>query len=101
MAVLILALCVVAVSGFLGWLSRSSAFTDRMGTACGLGQAKIEELLTVKYSDMASGNDTVSGFTRQWTVTTNGSLKILDVTVNWSSYDGAHRSITLTDAIGR
>ncbi len=88
--------------GLLGILAESSAavrgnrFADQATAGTGLAQAKIEELKSMRFDDLASGadgslldaNGAAGGlFTRSWTVTSqtiNGvSAKQMTVTVSW------------------
>ena len=94
-ALLVLVLGIASAVAFLAAITRASVITERTTTASGLAQAKIEELLTVKYSDLAGGSDTTADFQRTWTVTGDGHSKTATVNLIWTDIDGHARDLSM------
>ncbi len=78
---------------------RANAFSMRMTTAVSLAQDVVDDLMQMSYALATSGQDRVSIYNRLWTVTTDASMKTVDVTVSWSSIDGDIQRVTLSTMI--
>jgi len=98
-ALLVLAMVVFSVTGFLSWLVRSGAFARNVTAGTALAQEKLEALLASDYADVADGSDTVAGYERRWTVTLDGQLKVIRVAVRWDNALGTFREIHVKSAV--
>ena len=59
------------------WSNKTTAATQLM-------QEKLEQLRTLKDVGMTNGSDTAGGFTRRWSITSEGShLRKIDVEIEW------------------
>jgi hypothetical protein len=96
---LILSVFVLAVNGFVGSLVRSGSLCDGMTGGVFLGQQKIEELKTVRLSELTSGSDIIERYTRRWTVTGGTASKTVEVIVSWNMGTGGGRQVVLRNAM--
>jgi Tfp pilus assembly protein PilV len=66
---------------------RMNAFAADMASALGVGEAKVEEIHGMAYSNVVAGADTVDDYTRAWTVNTGvqPGVKMVVVTVAWTN----------------
>jgi prepilin-type N-terminal cleavage/methylation domain-containing protein len=99
---LILAAGLLAVAGLAPMVIKTNAYGNHLTEASTFAQAKMEEFRSTR---PAPGNgsdavDSVTGvrFTRKWSVTPNGEMKMITVTVEW--VDVTRHSIELSTIIG-
>jgi len=77
-----------------------------MTEAATFAQDKLEELRAIKWENLIDGNNTDQqggstgiNYTRNWNVTTNGSLKTIAINVNWN--DRTPHSIRLVSVLSQ
>ena len=90
-ALLILAICLLALAGLMVTTTRNSSFGGHMTEASTFAQDKLEQLRVSPWDGVATGNDTTLGstgitYTRNWTVTpnTSGDQRWVSITINWT-----------------
>jgi len=81
---------------------RGTSFGNKVTEATTFAQDKMEELRTVDWNGLQDGNDTISGsqgirYQRTWTVAPTGTMKAINLAVNWN--DGHDHSIQITSVI--
>ena len=81
---------------------RGTSFGNKVTEATTFAQDKMEELRTVDWNGLQDGNDTISGsqgiqYQRTWTVVPAGTMKAINLAVNWN--DGHDHSIQITSVI--
>ena len=101
-ALLILAVGLLAVAGLMTMTIKTNAYGNHLTEASTFAQAKMEEFRSA-HSAVGNGSDTVDSgtgvrFTRRWSVTANGEMKNITVTVEW--VDRINHSIELSTIIG-
>ena len=96
-------LVMVGTMGLSSSTLRANAHSSRMTSAVTLVQDMVDDLRDRRFSKVASGSDTDSSgiFERSWVVTTNGSTKHVDVTVQWLTTDQIVRQVTLSTITAR
>lgn len=94
----ILVAAVTSAVMFFGSIGRAAALTERLAAGMQLAQAKIEDLLQEPYGSMASGSDTVDGFSRSWVLSDESSRVDIDVTVLWQDIAGNSHTVQLHTA---
>ena len=99
---LILAVGLLAVAGLTTMTIKTNAYGNRLTEASTFAQAKMEEFRST-HPAVGSGSDTVDSvtgarFTRRWSITPKGEMKIITVTVEWA--DITLHSIELSTIIG-
>ena len=97
----ILAVGVMSVINLRRWVVRGTQFNIQHTAATFLAQDKIEELVAAPYDTVASGSDSTQSMSRAWTVATVGNYKTVDVSISWTSMDGAARSTQLKTILVR
>lgn len=95
----ILLVGVLAVVGFLGGLIRSNIFTRGTAAATLYGQQVVERVLTSEYQDMLSGQDSVDGYDRRWTIVSSNGMKSVVVTVSWKNLDARTHSLVVRSGL--
>lgn len=87
---------------------RGNAFAADLSEGTAVTQREIETLLSIPYTALASGNDTVTGsrgnvFTRTWTVTSpTADIRVISVTSTWTDRTLPRpRAVTLTTVRAR
>ena len=105
-ALIILSFSLLALAGLMVTTTKNNSFGSHMTEAATLAQDKLEELRAIKWDDLNEGNHTDPAqqegstginYTRNWNVTTNGSLKTVTITVNWN--DRTAHSIRLVSVL--
>ena len=94
-ALALLVLGVMSAVMFIGSVERSAAFTEHVTAGMELGQAKIEDLLLSKWSDMTDGSDATSIYSRTWTLSGEPDTKTIEVAVAWNDFGGYSRTVTV------
>lgn len=100
-AVVLFAVGMMGIYGLMGTLVRVNSLADRVSSAAAQAEAKIEELRGEGFASIAAGSDSVDGFTRNWTFSTNGLLRYgnLSVTVEWKTLDGTEQQVTINTIV--
>lgn len=90
-ALLILAVCLLALAGLMMTTTRNSSFGGHMTEASTFAQDKLEQLRVSPWASVTAGNDTIQGstginYTRNWQVTPNGAgnQRWVSITINWT-----------------
>ena len=101
-AIFILTVGLLGAAGMAATVINGNAFSKEITTAAMLAQDKMEELRTVDWNGLQDGNDTISGsqgirYQRTWTVAPTGTMKAINLAVNWN--DGHDHSIQITSVI--
>lgn len=84
---------------FLSYMSRMAAFTEHTSSAVLLAQEKLEDLLSLRLSELAGGSDTAGHFTRSWAVSNGPALTMLDVSVSWTDVRGQTNQLDTSTAV--
>jgi prepilin-type N-terminal cleavage/methylation domain-containing protein len=102
-ALVILAIALLALAGLMVTTTRNNSFGSHVTEASTFAQGTLETLRVARWTDIVSGNDTITGgngisYNRVWTVTTqppspNDVLRVVTIAVNWS--DTKNHSITI------
>ena len=101
-ALFIMTISLAALIGMTATSMHAAAYARHATEASVCAEDKLEQLRIVAPANLASGADatdarafvSVGGpYTRTWTVTWNGTLATLQVTVSWTE-DGQTRAIT-------
>jgi len=83
-ALVLFAVGMLAFAGLEVMAIRNMSYSKDFGKANTYAQQLIEEKKGISWSYVTEGSDTPEGrFTRAWTVTTDGDIKHLAVTVSW------------------
>ena len=83
-ALVLFAVGILAFGGLEVLAIRNTTYSKDYGKANTYAQQLIEEKKGISWSYVTEGSDTPEGrFTRTWTVTTDGDIKHLAVTVSW------------------
>lgn len=105
-ALIILSFSLLALAGLMVTTTKNNSFGNHMTEAATFAQDKLEELRALKWEDLNEGNHTDQqggstgiNYTRNWNVTTNGSLKTITINVSWN--DITSHSIRLTSVLSR
>ena len=95
-ALVLLAVGMLAFAGLEIIAIRNTTFSKDYGKANIYAQQKIEEIKAMNWLSVTNGTDTLESdrYTRTWTVTTQGNMKTVSVTVSW--LDPSHGTKTLT-----
>lgn len=90
-ALLIMAICLLALAGLMATTTRNSSFGGHMTEASTFAQDRLEQLRVSPWAGVATGNDTIQGstgitYTRNWTVTPNadGNQRWVSITLTWT-----------------
>lgn len=96
-AIVMLTFGVLASASLTAALMRSNRGVTNRTRAIETLRLKVEDLQSLRYSEIASGNDTatIGGITysRAWTVTSNApaaNLKTVNLSVTWGDRQGNH-----------
>jgi Tfp pilus assembly protein PilV len=76
----------LSVASIIVIVMQGNSFSRQITVAATLAHDKIEELRTLNYGSIISGNDTSPPFDRIWSITDNApetDMKTITVTVNW------------------
>jgi len=89
-SMLLLAISAAGIFGLANALQTMNRLSDRVSDATLLTGSKIEDLRRQDYASLASSNDTVSIYTRTWTVATNAAAlhKNVIVRTSWTDRQG-------------
>ena len=105
-ALVILSISLLALAGLMVTTTKNTSFVSHMTEAATFAQDKLEELRAIRWQDIPEGvaNDIKTGSTginygRNWSVTTNGVLKTIIVTINLA--DRTDHSIRLTSVLSQ
>jgi prepilin-type N-terminal cleavage/methylation domain-containing protein len=83
-ALVLFAVGIMAFGGLEVLAIRNTTYSKDYGKANTYAQQLIEEKKGISWSNVTQGSDTPEGrFTRTWTVTTDGDIKHLAVSVSW------------------
>jgi len=103
-AMVILSISLLALAGLMVTTTKNTSFGSHMTEATTFAQDKLEELRAIRWQNIPEGvgNDQKGGSTginygRNWSVTTDGALKTIIITVNWK--DRTDHSIRLTSVL--
>ena len=96
-AIVMLTFGVLASASLTAALMRSNSGVTNRTRAVETMREKVENLQSLRYSDIVGGNDTASiggiSFSRSWTVaadTPAANLKTITFTVTWTDRQGSH-----------
>ena len=102
-ALVILAIALLALAGLMVTTTKNNSFGSHVTEASTFAQGALETLRVARWTDIISGNDTVTGgngirYNRVWTVTLqpsppNDILRVVNIAVNWT--DAKNHSITV------
>lgn len=83
-AAFIMAVSTAGSLGLMSWITQATGFNGHYSQASALVQDKLEELMADN-EDAQTGSDSVSFYSRSWTVSSmgSGSAKKLEVAVSW------------------
>ena len=105
-ALVILSISLLALAGLMVTTTKNTSFGSHMTEAATFAQDKLEELRAIRWQDIPEGvaNDIKTGSTginygRNWSVSRNGVLKTIIITINWT--DTADHSIRLTSVLSQ
>ena len=105
-ALIILSFSLLALAGLMVTTTKNNSFGSHMTEAATFAQDKLEELRAIKWENLIEGNNTDQqggstgiNYTRNWNVTTNGSLKTITINVNWN--DRTAHSIRLVSVLSQ
>lgn len=105
-ALVILSVSLLALAGLMVTTTKNNSFGNHMTEAATFAQDKLEELRAIKWENLSDGNYTDQQevptgitYTRNWNVTTNGSLKTITISVNWN--DHTSHSIRLVSVLSQ
>ncbi len=101
-SLVILSLSLLALAGLMVITTKNNSFGNYLTEAVTLAQDKLEELRAINWNNIVSGADTKKGatqidFNRSWNVSTNGSIKTIEITVDWN--DKTNHSIRLLSVV--
>ena len=105
-ALVILSFSLLALAGLMVTTTKNNSFGGHMTEAATFAQDKLEELRAIKWENLIDGNNTDQqggstgiNYTRNWNVTTNGSLKTITINVDWN--DRTAHSIRLVSVLSQ
>jgi len=105
-ALVILSFSLLALAGLMVTTTKNNASGNYVTEAATFAQDKLEELRAVKWENLIDGNNTDQqggstgiNYTRNWNVTTNGSLKTITINVDWN--DRTAHSIRLVSVLSQ
>lgn len=105
-AMVILSFSLLALAGLMVTTTKNNSFGSNMTEAATFAQDKLEELRAIKWENLIDGNNTDQqggstgiNYTRNWNVTTNGSLKTITINLNWN--DRTAHSIRLVSVLSQ
>jgi type II secretion system protein I len=105
-ALVILSISLLALAGLMVTTTKNNAFGSHMTEAATFAQDKLEELRAIKWENLIDGDNsdqkdgsTGITYTRNWNVTTNGSLKTVTINVEWN--DRTAHSIKIVSVLSQ
>ena len=101
-AMTILCVALLGLGQMLLLSIQGTSFGNKVTEATTFAQDKMEELRTVAWDGLQDGNDSIVGsqgiqYQRTWTVVPAGTMKTVDLAINWN--DGHDHSIQITSVI--
>jgi prepilin-type N-terminal cleavage/methylation domain-containing protein len=101
-ALTILSVALLGLGQIMVLSIQGTSFGNKVTEATTFAQDKMEHLRTVDWNDLEDGNDTITGsqgihYRRAWTVVPVGTMKTIDLAVNW--HDGHDHAIHITSVI--
>ncbi|MGA2954979.1 MAG: prepilin-type N-terminal cleavage/methylation domain-containing protein [Thermodesulfobacteriota bacterium] len=101
-AVFILSVVLLAISSMVYSVMQATSNSKETSTATTLMQDKMETLKNTRLTSLTPGNDSVQlgniDYLRQWSISTTGNIRTINVTVNWINR-GSH-TVTMTTLRG-
>jgi len=105
-ALIILSFALLALAGLMITTTKNNASGNYVTEAATFAQDKLEELRAIKWENLFDGSNTDQqegstgiNYTRNWRVTTSGSLKTITIDVNWN--DRTAHSIRLVSVLSQ
>ncbi len=107
-ALIILSFALLALAGLMVTTTKNNAVGNYVTEAATFAQDKLEELRAIKWENLIEGSHTDPAslpgstginYTRNWNVTTSGSLKTITISVNWN--DRTAHSIKLVSVLSQ
>jgi len=90
-ALVILSIAFLSLAGLMVQTTKNNSFGGRMTEAATFAQDKLEELRASSWVAITPGSDKINSdytrgmdYTRNWNVVTNGNLRTITVTINWT-----------------
>ena len=105
-AIIILSISLLALASLMATTTRNTSFGGHLTEAATFAQDQLERLRTFSWGDpnLSNGahNNTITGssgipYDRNWTVVTNGNIKTVTITLNWT--DQIAHSFSIISAI--
>ncbi len=95
-SLVILTISLLALAGLMTTTTRNTASGGRLTEAATLAQDKLEELRAIKWDDVLTNSDSVTGstgitYTRSWEIVDTGTLKDIVIIIGWD--DPTRRSL--------
>ena len=95
-SLVILAVSLLALAGLMTTTTKNNAFGGHLTEAATLAQDKLEEFRAIKWDDVLTNSDSVTGstgitYTRSWEIGGTNPLKEIVITINWD--DPTRRSL--------
>ena len=95
-SLVILAISLLALAGLMTTSTRNTASGGRLTEAATFAQDKLEELRAIKWDDVLTNSDSVTGstgitYTRSWEIVDTGTLKDIVIIIGWD--DPTRRSL--------
>ena len=95
-ALVILAVSLLALAGLMTTTTKNTASGGRLTEAATFAQDKLEELRAIKWDDVLTNSDSVTGstgitYTRSWEIVDTGTLKDIVIIIRWD--DPTRRSL--------
>lgn len=101
MALIILSVSIAGTLSLSQWISETNRQSAQFTEAIGAAQAKLEELKTTPFDQLAGGTDTMAGYRREWSVETSGGLRVLSVLVTWDGPRSQPKEVSLRTMVTR
>ncbi len=103
-ALVILSIAFLALAGLMVQTTKNNSFGGRMTEAATFAQDKLEELRAFSWVAIVPGSDHRMGangvdYGRTWDVATNGNLRTINVTINWT--DQTNHSVRFISIISQ
>ena len=105
-AIVILSIAFLALAGLMVQTTKNNSFGGRLTEAATFAQDKLEELRAFSWVAITPGSDKINSdytrgmeYTRNWKVDTNGNLRTITVTINWT--DQSNHSVRFLSIISQ
>ena len=98
-AAILFALALAAIANLILTLMNAVYLSERTSTATELVQDKMEELLATSTGGATTGNESLDGYTLQWSTTGNSGQTLLTTTISWSDTRGKEHSISMSSML--